>query len=200
MACFRPPVPQAALSASTLTSHHDTPKKTVAEKRARRHKRQAKWCSGYSGRETRSEKLCCQPSSLLDALNFKFVLHCCDAHLLNHPCWRQIVDICETQCGTDQFLKISGATVRLELPTVFLGGRWWRETEHAREVSRAASKNRPVNQSQHCHTSSCFQRSHVEDHERIFFFETALSKEAPLNRIDSSQYWPHSTRLGCDTP
>ena len=73
-----------------------------------------------------------------------FVLHRCDAHLLNHPCWKQIVDICETECGTDHFLKISGG---LEVPTVFLGGRWWRESEHAREMSRAASKNRPVNQS-----------------------------------------------------
>ena len=41
----------------------------------------------------------------------QFVLHCCDALLLNHPCWMQIVDICETQCGTDQFLQTSGTMV-----------------------------------------------------------------------------------------
>ena len=99
----------------------------------------------------------------------QFVLHCCDALLLNHPCRMQIVDICETQFGTDQFLKVSGATVRLEVPTVFLGGRWWRESEHAREMSRATSKNSPVNQYQLCHISSCFQRSQVTEHERVFF-------------------------------
>ena len=27
------------------------------------------------------------------------MLHCCDALLLNHHCWKQIVDICETQYG-----------------------------------------------------------------------------------------------------
>ena len=58
----------------------------------------------------------------------------------------------------------------------------------AREMSRAASKDRQVNQSQHCHISSCFQRGQVEEHERVFFCETALSKEAPLDRIDSRQY------------
>ena len=60
--------------------------------------------------------------------------------------------------------------------------------EHAREVSRAASKNRSVNQSRHHNISSYFQRSQVEEHERVVFCETALSKEALLNRIDSSQY------------
>ena len=71
---------------------------------------------------------------------------------------------------------------------MFLRGRWWRELENAREVFRAAPKNRPLNLSQHCNISSCFQLSQVEEHERVFFCETALSKEALLNRIDSSQY------------
>ena len=128
----------------------------------------------------------------------QFVLHCCDAHLLNHPCWKQIVDIYETQCGTDQFLKVSGATVRLELPALFLGGRWWRETEHAREVSRAVSKNRPVNQSQHCHVSSCFQRSKVKEHERVFF-ETLNRSASESHRLQPVWFWPRGTPQGCDT-
>ena len=52
------------------------------------------------------------------------MLHCCAAHVLNHPCWKQFLDVHETQRGEDQFLKISGATMRLELPIVFLGGRY----------------------------------------------------------------------------
>ena len=63
---------------------------------------------------------------------------------------------------------------------MFLRGRWWRELEQAREVSRVASK--------HCRVSSCFQQSQVEEHERVSICETALSNEALLNRIDSGQY------------
>ena len=65
--------------------------------------------------------------------------------------------------------------------------------------SRSA-KNRPVNQSQH--VSSCFQRSQVEEHERVLFCETTLSKEALLNRIDSSQlwFWLRGTQQVCETP
>ena len=66
---------------------------------------------------------------------------------------------------------------------MFLKGRWWRELEHAREVSRAASKNRSVKQSQHCNTSSCFQRGQVEEQERVFFRETADSSQYGAGRV-----------------
>ena len=104
-------VPQALDTERSDTPHREAPRKSGLTSQ----QSLAKWCSGCSDRETRGEKGVLPTVFPAHCSDFQetlqFMLRCRDALLLNHPCWKQIADICETQCGRDQFLKMSGTTV-----------------------------------------------------------------------------------------